>query len=105
GFRLDIPAGTATRFEPGQHRTVRLTPYMGARTVYGFNALVSGPLGSTPGAGNRPGTRIERSVYASMFGPTRGDRVRLADTDLFIEVEKDHTTYGEEAKFGGGQGH
>jgi hypothetical protein len=38
-----------------------------------------------------------------MFGPTTGDKVRLADTDLFIEVEKDHTTYGEEVKFGGGK--
>ncbi|MBX6424620.1 MAG: urease subunit alpha [Variibacter sp.] len=47
--------------------------------------------------------RIERSVYADMFGPTVGDRVRLADTELFIEVEKDFTTYGEEVKFGGGK--
>jgi urease subunit alpha len=47
--------------------------------------------------------RIPRSVYAEMFGPTTGDRVRLADTDLFIEVEKDFTTYGEEVKFGGGK--
>jgi urease subunit alpha len=38
-----------------------------------------------------------------MFGPTTGDRVRLADTELFIEVEKDFTTYGEEVKFGGGK--
>lgn len=48
-------------------------------------------------------TRISRSVYADMFGPTTGDRVRLADTDLIIEVEKDLTTYGEEVKFGGGK--
>ncbi|WP_240801215.1 hypothetical protein, partial [Vogesella mureinivorans] len=41
--------------------------------------------------------------YAEMFGPTVGDRVRLADTELFIEVEKDLTTYGEEVKFGGGK--
>jgi urease subunit alpha len=47
--------------------------------------------------------RISRSVYAEMFGPTTGDRVRLADTDLVIEVEKDFTTYGEEVKFGGGK--
>jgi urease subunit alpha len=47
--------------------------------------------------------RIPRSVYAEMFGPTTGDRVRLADTDLIIEVEKDFTTYGEEVKFGGGK--
>ncbi|HEY8382599.1 MAG TPA: urease subunit alpha [Microvirga sp.] len=44
-----------------------------------------------------------RSAYAAMFGPTAGDRVRLADTDLVIEVERDFTTYGEEVKFGGGK--
>src|SRR3954470_15834861 len=48
-------------------------------------------------------TKIPRSVYADMFGPTTGDRVRLADTDLMIEVEKDFTVYGEEVKFGGGK--
>src|ERR687897_1219253 len=47
--------------------------------------------------------KIKRAVYADMFGPTVGDRVRLADTDLVIEVEKDFTTYGEEVKFGGGK--
>lgn len=47
--------------------------------------------------------RMSRAAYASMFGPTVGDRVRLADTELFIEVEKDFTTYGEEVKFGGGK--
>src|SRR6267142_764468 len=47
--------------------------------------------------------KIKRSVYADMFGPTTGDKVRLADTDLIIEVEKDFTTYGEEVKFGGGK--
>src|SRR5690606_31447560 len=46
---------------------------------------------------------ISRSAYADMYGPTVGDRVRLADTDLIIEVEKDFTTYGEEVKFGGGK--
>jgi urease subunit alpha len=47
--------------------------------------------------------RMQRRVYADMFGPTTGDKVRLADTDLIIEVEKDFTTYGEEVKFGGGK--
>ena len=46
---------------------------------------------------------ISREAYAAMYGPTTGDRVRLADTDLVIEVERDFTTYGEEAKFGGGK--
>jgi urease subunit alpha len=48
-------------------------------------------------------TRIPRTTYADMYGPTTGDRVRLADTDLIIEVERDLTTYGEEVKFGGGK--
>ena len=47
--------------------------------------------------------RIARAAYADMYGPTVGDRVRLADTELLIEVEKDFTTYGEEVKFGGGK--
>ena len=47
--------------------------------------------------------QISRADYARMFGPTVGDRVRLADTDLFIEVEKDFTVHGEEVKFGGGK--
>nr|WP_321455498.1 urease subunit alpha [uncultured Cohaesibacter sp.] len=46
---------------------------------------------------------ISRAAYADMFGPTTGDKVRLADTELFIEVEKDFTTYGSEVKFGGGK--
>jgi urease subunit alpha len=47
--------------------------------------------------------RLPRRIYADMYGPTTGDRVRLADTELFIEVEKDFTSYGEEVKFGGGK--
>ena len=47
--------------------------------------------------------KIGRQAYAEMFGPTLGDRVRLADTELWIEVEKDFTLYGEEVKFGGGK--
>lgn len=45
GYRLDIPAGTAVRFEPGQSREVNLVKYAGASTVYGFNSRVNGPLG------------------------------------------------------------
>ena len=48
-------------------------------------------------------TKLSRAAYAGMYGPTVGDRVRLADTEIFIEVEKDFTTYGEEVKFGGGK--
>jgi len=48
-------------------------------------------------------SRIDRRAYAEMFGPTVGDRLRLADTELWIEIERDHTIYGEEVKFGGGK--
>ena len=47
--------------------------------------------------------KISGEKYAMMYGPTVGDKVRLADTDLVIEVEKDYTTYGDEIKFGGGK--
>ena len=46
---------------------------------------------------------ISRRAYADMFGPTTGDKVRLADSELWIEVEDDLTVYGEEVKFGGGK--
>lgn len=51
----------------------------------------------------RKPSSLPRAAYADMFGPTKGDRIRLADTSLMIEVEKDFTTYGEEVKFGGGK--
>lgn len=51
----------------------------------------------------KPNNKISRQAYADMYGPTVGDRVRLGDTDLWIEVEKDATHYGDEVKFGGGK--
>src|SRR5580704_15372697 len=63
----------------------------------------SGPPSWESSEGNAMSFKIERRAYVDMFGPTTGDRVRLADTDLFIEIEKDFTTYGEEVKFGGGK--
>ena len=48
-------------------------------------------------------TSIPRDAYAEMYGPTQGDRVRLGDTELIIEVERDYTCYGDEVKFGGGK--
>src|SRR5580692_5228356 len=47
--------------------------------------------------------KMKRGHYADMFGPTTGDKVRLGDTSLILEVEKDHTVYGDECKFGGGK--
>ena len=47
--------------------------------------------------------KIDRVKYNSMFGPTVGDKIRLGDTEIFVEIEKDYTLYGEEIKFGGGK--
>ena len=47
--------------------------------------------------------KITRQAYAGLYGPTTGDRVRLGDTDLFLEIERDAATYGEEVTFGGGK--
>ncbi len=47
--------------------------------------------------------KINRRAYADIFGPTTGDKVRLADTSLILQVERDHTHYGDECKFGGGK--
>ena len=94
GFRLNIPAGTAIRFEPGQLREVELVALAGDRVVYGFQGSHHGLAVVTS---------IDRRAYAEMFGPTTGDRVRLGDTELIIEIEHDHAIYGEEVKFGGGK--
>ena len=89
GMRLDVPAGSAVRFEPGQSRTVTLVPFGGARRVFGFAAGRDGPARRRRAL---VAVRISRAAYADMFGPTTGDRVRLADTELVIEVEADRTT-------------
>src|SRR3954451_10639700 len=47
--------------------------------------------------------QLSRAAYAGHYGPTTGDRIRLADTELIIEIEKDHAVYGEEVQFGGGK--
>ncbi|GAB7388383.1 urease subunit alpha [Bacillaceae bacterium] len=106
GMRLHIPAGTAVRFEPGEEKVVTLVAYGGKQEVYGHRGQVSG---STKGDVARlpvsvqEGLPLARNAYVGMFGPTTGDKVRLADTDLVIEVEKDFTVYGDECKFGGGK--
>ena len=102
GMRLNIASGTAVRFEPGQQRTVELVDFAGDRMVYGFRGLVGRESSDA-----WPTAIGQRRAYAEMFGPTVGDRVRLADTGLVIEVEDDYTLraggYGEEVKFGGGK--
>jgi urease beta subunit len=112
GKRLDIPAGTAVRFEPGDIKTVTLCAIGGAQIISGGNLLATGPVNyalqdailsrllargflSTPEPGApevREDTLISREAYVSMFGPTTGDRIRLGDTDLWIEVERDEVS-------------
>src|SRR3989442_2143806 len=58
---------------------------------------------STESCDHQMPMKIPRGAYAAMFGPTTGDRLRLADTELVIEIEADRTVYGEEVKFGGGK--
>lgn len=109
GKRLDIPAGTAVRFEPGDIKTVTLCDIAGARIISGGNGLASGVVrldsrdeiiqgliqkgfAHTPEPGAMEvsvDTDMGRDTYISMFGPTVGDRVRLGDTSLWIEVEHD----------------
>ncbi|KZS98634.1 urease [Sistotremastrum niveocremeum HHB9708] len=123
GKRLDIAAGTAVRFEPGDTKTVTLCSIGGTKVISGGNSLASGKVDASrteeivhaliqKGFGNvpEPGAlaistdkAIQREAYVAMFGPTVGDRVRLADMDLWIQVEKDLTVYGDECKFGGGK--
>lgn len=112
GQRLNIPAGTAVRFEPGIPMRVRLVPLGGRREVHGLRGETAGPLdadagsvapASVDGAGGAAALTVTRRRYADLYGPTAGDRVRLADTGLLIEVERDLCAGGDEAVFGGGK--
>ncbi|BGP27954.1 urease [Rhodotorula toruloides] len=131
--RLDIAAGTAVRFEPGDTKTVTLVQIGGEQVVTGGNLLLNSSVARhladpylTDSAMQRiissgfshvddpsailtsdPSViapfEVSRETYASMFGPTTGDRVRLGDTSLWVEVERDETHHGDECKFGGGK--
>lgn len=124
GFRLDIPAGTSVRFEPGDTKTVTLVEIGGHRVIRGGNNLASGPVDlaradaiieklQQAGFAHAPEPAgdlahvdvftMDRAAYLTMFGPTVGDLVKLGSTSLWIQVEKDLTTYGDECKFGGGK--
>lgn len=124
GYKLDIPAGTSVRFEPGDSKTVTLVEIGGNKVINGGNFLASGKIDlsrtdeilqkiQAAGFAHAPDPAgdsahidmfsMARSDYAAMFGPTTGDLVRLGSTDLWIKVEKDLTVYGDECKFGGGK--
>lgn len=124
GFRLDIASGSSWRFEPGDTKVVNLVEIAGKQIIRGGKNLASGKLDYS--RMNEILERVKeagyahveeeasadeviepwslsRAFYATTFGPTTGDRVRLGLTNLWIKVEKDYTTYGEECKFGGGK--
>nr|SCV31285.1 urease [Nepenthes alata] len=129
GMRLNIPAGTATRFEPGDRKSVTLVSIGGKRWIKGGNNIAGGFVDDTNistimetiharGFGNseeesaREGVTgqdsafnaiISREAYANMYGPTTGDKIRLGDTDLFAEIERDVAVHGDECVFGGGK--
>ncbi|XP_070019309.1 urease [Nicotiana sylvestris] len=125
-MRLNIPAGTATRFEV---RLLTLLALNGKQVIRGGNAIADGPvddakvmtvIGALTEGGfghlEEPNARegvvgeescfsfsMSHEAYANMYGPTTGDRIRLGDTDLFAEIEKDFSVYGDECVFGGGK--
>ncbi|ATZ49771.1 hypothetical protein BCIN_05g01810 [Botrytis cinerea B05.10] len=124
GYRLDIPAGTSVRFEPGDAKTVGLVEIGGNRVIRGGNHIATGKVDISrveeilvnlqeAGFAHTPDPsgdtafidtfEMDRKAYATMFGPTVGDTIRLGNTDLWIKVEKDLTFYGDECKFGGGK--
>jgi urease len=125
GFHLDIAAGTSARFEPGETKTVNLVDIGGLRTIQGGNSIAPGvvdlsmadailrnmkdsgfvhtPERPTSNAETLEPFTMSRADYASMYGPTVGDTVRLSTTDLWVKVERDFTVHGDECTFGGGK--
>lgn len=127
GMHLGIPAGLAVRFEPGDTKTVTLVDFGGDRIIHGFAGMTEGPLDDEAnreaafrriveyGFAHEPArpipvaadeeTVISASRYAELYGPTTGDIVQLADTNLIIRIEKDYTANfpGDESIYGGGK--
>ncbi|KAE8023675.1 hypothetical protein FH972_009347 [Carpinus fangiana] len=130
GMRLNIPAGTATRFEPGETKSVILASIGGKKVIRGGNGIADGPFDhakygtvvmeavSSRGFRHLEATDVSEGVtgehsaltkiisreeYANMYGPTTGDKIQLGDTDLHAEIERDFAIYGDECVFGGGK--
>jgi len=121
GMRLNVPAGSSVRFEPGDSKTITLTEIAGNKRVLSGNRLVDGYATEARkeevmarvvagGFGHVPATpapgkpfMLTRAEYGAMFGPTTGDKIKLGDTELLAQVEADYTVYGDECKFGGGK--
>jgi urease beta subunit len=112
GYHLNIPSGTSIRFEPGDTKHVEVVEFGGTKTIFGFSGLVNGDLESKKQDAIKNihekgfksvsenveeesnALEIPRRRYVDLFGPTTGDKVKLADTDLVMEVEKDLIKYG-----------
>ncbi|KAK4265017.1 hypothetical protein QN277_026124 [Acacia crassicarpa] len=126
GMRLNIAAGTAIRFEPGESKRVSLVSIGGEKVIRGGNGIADGQVNdsnlekameavskrkfghmedenaSEGITGEDPflTTSISHEKYANMYGPTTGHKIRLGDTELFAEIEKDFSVYGDECVFG-----
>ncbi|EYU25922.1 hypothetical protein ABFS82_11G068800 [Erythranthe guttata] len=129
GLRLNIPAGTATRFEPGDTKSVTLVRIGGEQVIRGGNNIADGQVNDTNitsvmkavhegrygfseeanamegviEQGSSFSYSMSHETYANMYGPTTGDKIRLGDTDLLAEIERDYAVYGDECVFGGGK--
>jgi urease len=123
-YHLDLPAGDFLRFEPNEPKTVTLVQVGGSRVIQGGSGFSKGPvdpkyvdkiLQRLKQAGYRHSSEqsktqehiepcsIDRTKYASAYGPTTGDLLRLGSTDLWVKIERDHTTYGDECTLGCGK--
>lgn len=129
GKRLNIASGTTTRFEPGESKSVILVSIGGNKVIQGGHNIVGGPVNDSKCIAAMEAVRtrgfkhkedenaregitgedysltklIPREEYANKYGPTIGDKIRLGDTNLFAEIEKDFAAYGDECVFGGGK--
>jgi urease len=124
GYHLDLPAGEFLCFEPNYPKSVTLVQIGGSKTIQGGSGHAKGPLDPSRSAkvlqqlqqagyrhspekttkkGNIAPCSVDRATYASSYGPTTGDLVRLGSTDLWIRIENDHTVYGDECTVGCGK--
>lgn len=124
GFHLDIPTGDIVRFDPGSPKTVTLREIGGLKTIKGGSGFATGTVEKARAMtivqhlqkagyrhtqeeikeeGDIAPCSLPRSKYATMYGPTVGDSIRLGLTDLWVQIEKDFTTYGDECTLGDGK--
>ncbi|QPC69155.1 hypothetical protein HYE67_011386 [Fusarium culmorum] len=124
GYHLDLPAGEFLRFEPNEPKSVTLVKFGGSNVIQGGSGLAKGPVNRasvqtilqqlqqagyqhSPEASEEQNVirpcSISREAYASAYGPTAGDLIRLGSTELWAKVEKDYTFYGDECTLGCGK--